>query len=216
MKGMLNMLERAGLIRRDEASAEETTVEEAAGGRAAEPSATAPIESVSGMSLAQIYEAAGVPPSAYPAERLMRLIEGLKAMDESTRMTAIRAMDAADDSWSIADPINDAMSKIEALEKHAKAVRAGVERAEAETAASVASVKQRQEGAEADIRRQISELEALLAREVQRGTEECAAMDAALKVKKDACARELATLAATAGNLQGLVRQYGPNPTASA
>lgn len=219
MKGMLNVLERAGLIRRDhegtiEPASEEAPEQGAVGAAHATPSAR--VESIPGMSLAQIYEAAGVPASAYPAERLIRLVDGLKAMDEATRMTAIRAMDAADESWSIADPVNDAMSKIEALEAHAKALRSSVERAEAETATSMAAIKQRQEGAEADIRRQISELEALLAREIQRGTEECAAMEAALRVKKDACARELDMLAAAAGNLRGLVGQYGPNTEPSA
>jgi hypothetical protein len=218
MKGMLSVLERAGLIRRQDgedappAQAHAPAVEVAQ----VEVPAAPVLESVSGMSLQQIYDAAGVPPSAYPAERLVRLLDGLKAMDDGTRMQAIRAIDAADDNWSIADPVNDAMSKVEALEAQARALRASVERAEVETAKSIQGVKQRQEGAVADIRRQILELEGLLAREVARGTEECAAMEAALQVTRDAASRELAALSQTAGMLQALVRQFAPNPSAGA
>jgi hypothetical protein len=218
---MLSVLERAGLIRReageDPPPAQAQAVEVEKVKMPAVESPAAPVlEPVSGKSLQQIYDAAGVPPSAYPAERLARLLDGLKAMDEGTRMQAIRAIDAADDNWSIADPVNDAMSKVEALEAQAKALRASVERAEGETAKSIQDVRQRQEGAVADIRRQISELEGLLAREVARGTEECAAMEAALQVTRDAASRELAALSQTAGMLQALVRQFAPNPSADA
>lgn len=82
------------------------------------------------MTLEQIYEAAGVPPCAYPAERLLRLIDGLKAMDDATRLTTMRAIDAADDSWSIDDPQRDAAAKVAALERHAASIRAALAHAE--------------------------------------------------------------------------------------
>ena len=163
------------------------------------------------MTISQVYEAAGVPRSVYPAERLVRLLDGLKEMDEPTRRRAIQAMDEADDTWSIGDPIRDAGLKVAALEAHAATIRAGVQQAEQETLAAVAAMKQRQEKAQADIRRQLEELNALLAREIARGTQEGVALDAALQGKKDRAARELDKLARTTGDLRGLMAQFNTN-----
>jgi hypothetical protein len=220
MKGMFDLLERAGLVRR----VEDTDSPPAIEAPAAEPSAAAlspapesgaavTIEDTTGMSLDQVYAAAAVPPCAYPAERLLRLIDGLKAMDEATRRQAIRAIDAADDSWSIADPMRDAAAKVAALERHAASIRAGIARAEQETQARQGELKQRQETSVAEIRRQIADLEGLLAREIARGAQEQAALEAALQSQREGAGRELSHLSQTASALTGLIAQFNDNPT---
>jgi hypothetical protein len=226
MKGMFDLLEKAGLVRRlGETPGADTALPEEPAGEAhapAEPEvamepagAAAPVEAAApGLTLEQIYAAAGVPPSPYPAERLLRLIDGLKAMDEATRLTTIRAIDAADDSWSIDDPRRDAAAKVAALERHASGVRAALARAEQDTQARREQLAQQQERTLADIRRQIADLEGLLAREIARGTQEHASLEAALHMQREAANQELATLTRTTATLNGLIAQFAGTSTA--
>lgn len=62
-----------------------------------------------------IYSAAQVPSSPYSAEKLLRVLDGLKAMPAPTRKAAVLAMDAADEEWSVADAVLDAQRKTKAL-----------------------------------------------------------------------------------------------------
>ncbi len=219
MKGMLDLLERAGIVRRvgeNDAAADgagtspqvPASAEEPAAAESAPPPAT-------GLSLEQVYAHAGVPPCAYPAERLLRLIDGLKAMDEPMRRTTIQAIDSADDSWSIADPMRDAAAKVGAIERHAGALRAGVAQAEQQTQSELQQLQQRQESTVAEIRRQIADLEGLLAREVERGAQGAAALEAALSRQRMNANQELDTLTRAASALTGLITQFG-TPTVPA
>ena len=214
MKGVWSVLERAGLVREEGAEPAAHAAMEPADAAAMAPEPmppAAPMEEVSGLSLEEVYRAAGVPQAPYPAERLLRLIDGLKAMDESTRRQAIRAMDAADDSWTIEDPIRDAAAKVTALESHAANVRASLARAESETQAEIARLGQQHESSVAEIMRQMKELEALLSREVARAAQERAGLESAIKAKVESTSRELGNLSRLAGDLRSLVSQFNPN-----
>jgi hypothetical protein len=224
MKGMMSLLERAGLVRREgegldsDAGPASVDLGDAAQAVAQAPSGSSdsgaplandgPVADVSGFSLAQIYASAGVAAASYPAERLLRLLDGLKAMDEGTRRQAIAAMDAADDTWTIADPLHDASLKIAAIEAHAATLRAGVTQAEQDTQLTLAAVQQRQDTSVAEIKRQITELEGLLARELARGAQESAAHAAALQSRREAALRELESLMRTVGEFRALVSQF--------
>jgi hypothetical protein len=162
-----------------------------------------------GLTLDQVYQNAGVPPSPYPAERLLRLLDGLKAMDDSLRRQTIQAIDAADDTWTIQDPISDAGHKVRAIGEHAAALRAGVAAAQSETEAHLATVRARQDEALNTIKQQIADLEALMAREVARGAQECAALESDLQARRHAAERDLTELSRSAGELQGLIHQFG-------
>ncbi len=218
MKGMMNLLEKAGLVRKDEDPADpgaETgfaaTAPMAQDEPAPEPVSAEPVQSIAestAMSLDDVYAAAGVPPSPYPAERLIRLMDGLKEMSDDMRRRTIEAIDAADDSWTIADPLRDARAKIAAIDQHLGTIRAGVAQAENEANARLAAARERNEGGIADIRRQIAELEGLLAREVARGAQELAAIEQALRSGKEGANREIDGLSRAAGTLQGLISQF--------
>lgn len=216
MKGMFDLLERAGLVSRVEDTASVPTDDETSGTHDAAPTGgvdtAAPLDRPAGMSLEQVYEAAGVPPCAYPAERLLRLLEGLKAMDGAVRRQTIQAIDAADDTWTIDDPKRDAAVKVAAIERHAASIRAAVARDQQETQAGLQDATQRQESALAEIRRQISELEGLLAREIARAAQETAALETALQARRDGANRELTHLAQAAQALTGLIAQLNPHP----
>lgn len=208
---MLGLLERAGLVRRegdidvDLVSAEGDPVIPAV-----DDTVQVPLEATTNVSLDQIYSNAQIALSPYPAERLLRLIDGLKAMDEATRLQTIQAIDAADDTWSIEDPVRDAAAKMSAIEAHTAALRSSVARAERDTQARLEALRKNQEASIAEIRRQITELEALLEREVARGAQEAASIEAVYQAQRDTVARELGSLAEVADQFRALVAQFNP------
>lgn len=232
MKGMMSLLERAGLVRHDGAGDDSAPVPETvaesepapervservsgADSYAAPPPPAVPVAQAvpDGQSLEQVYAAANVPACHYPAERLLRLVAGLNAMDDALRRQTIQAIDAADESWTIDDPLGDATAKINAIEQHASGLRAGLGQAEQQAQAELAAQRQRQETIVAEVKRQISDLEALLTREVTRGAQESASIEAALQAKKEAVSQELAMLSRTAADFRSLIGQFKSNLT---
>jgi len=243
MKGMLDFLERAGLVTRDNPLAQtapEVSLAPPADAAALEPmtltpitppaslppladvaiavdanagaSAAAAAPSAVSLDLDSLYASAGVPAAQYPAERLLRLMDGLSAMDEATRLMAIKAMDAADESWTIADPLRDAAAKVAALAAHGETLRLELQQFEAQTQTRLDSVLARQDTVVGDIRKQISELEALAARELARAEQETAAQQTSLQAARNQTAAELAAIAQTSTRLQSLSSQFGTSP----
>jgi hypothetical protein len=234
MKGMLDFLEKAGLVRQ-EAPAEPDTLPEplvgavpsgAGQGTAAGPSlapqglaaSASPPAGPSGPvaqgaaaapKLEEIYAREGVQPAPYPAERLLRLIDGLSAMDPTTRDMTIKAIDAADESWTIADPLADAQAKSGALGAQAARVQAQLRQIEQETQSRLGALRARQDKVLGDIRKQMAELEGLAARETARAAQESAALEMGLKSAKERAAWELDALAQTRSRMLGLLAQYG-------
>lgn len=214
----MSLLEKAGLVSRVEDVSHEAgahaPLHEATAPEPSELGGTVPVASDGaalspGLSLDQVYENAGVPASPYPAERLLRLLDGLKAMDDGLRRQTIEAIDAADDTWTIQDPISDATHKVRAMSEHAAALRAGVSASQSETEAQLGVIRARQEEALKTIRQQISDLEALMAREIARGAQECAALEADHQARRHAAERDLEQLSRTSADMQGLIHQFG-------
>ncbi len=212
MKGMLNFLEKAGLVKRDEPLDQPIPEIDITLVEPTTPSSvpTAPITRIGpALNLEEIYAAQGVSPALYPAERLLRLLDGLSAMDEATRQMAIKAMDAADESWTINDPLADAAAKVQALAAHSQTITANLQQLEQETQARLHAMTQHQEKVVGDIRQQIAELEGLVARELSRSAQETATQEARLKAARDQIARDLAEVAQVSQRLQGLSSQFG-------
>lgn len=141
-----------------------------------------------------IYAERGIPSSPFPAEKLLKLLDGLRAMDPPVRKAAVLAMDAADDNWTIDDAALDASRKIKAL-NDTKALL--VQQATSQAAHAQERLKareQRQADALAAIRQQIGDLEALMQREVEKATAEKAALGAEVKSAQEASMRESARL----------------------
>lgn len=222
MKGVLNFLEKAGLVKRDEsavsAQADANPTRHAPDANPtlpATPPSPAPVNThaaanaATSLNLDDIYAAHGIGPALYPAERLLRLVDGLSAMDEATRLMAIKAMDAADESWTINDPLADAAAKVQALATHGQTISANLQQLELETQTHLETVAQRQDKVVGDIRQQIAELEGLVARELSRSAQETATQEARLKAARDQIARDLAEVAQVSQRLQGLSSQFG-------
>lgn len=206
MRGLMGLMERAGLVEASDFEKEDDSV--AAGieqvdstlesGAATSSGldksmaiSDAPLGQVpEGKSLEDIFALAAVPPSPYPAERLMRLLDGLRAMDSGTRKMAVQAMDAADDAWTIADPVSDAHSKIAALDAYKRSLSAQLAQAETSTAQGIEDIRGALERATAEIRAQMAQLEQLLQREMSKAAEDTARLEAELRATREAAARE--------------------------
>lgn len=165
-----------------------------------------------------IYAEQSVATAAFSAEKLLKILDGLAALEPAARIAAVRALDAADDAWTVDDALLDAERKLRALAgaraQLEQQARAALEQARRD----VAERDQRQQEAVGRIRSQIADLEALLEREVARATEEKAAFENSARATKEACLREVARLDAEADRLKRLAATFGATstPTASA
>jgi hypothetical protein len=215
MKGMLNFLEKAGLVKKDvpEEPVAPPMDTHSTGTPPTPPPDLAPAMPPQGsgapLKLEEIYANGGVVPSLYPAERLLRLLDGLSAMDEATRLMAIKAMDAADESWSIEDPLADAAAKVQALSAHAAQLQRNLQALQAQTQTRLDAIAARQDKVVGDIRKQIAELEALVARELGRAAADTDTQQAELKAAQDQTGHALNDITQLSQRLQSLSGQFG-------
>ncbi len=186
-----------------------------AGATTATPSASLPppieyaaSDVAEGKSFDDIFKSAQIPDSPFPAERLLRLLDGLRAMDEATRKAAVHAMDAADDNWTIDDSVIDAQRKIAALEDYQKALESQLTANQQQVIAEVADLKEAEERAVTEIRKQIAEMERLLAREIQKTAEQITNLEAGQKTAQDGCEREAKRLQAEIERLREIPAQF--------
>ncbi|MEF8721130.1 MAG: methyl-accepting chemotaxis protein [Candidatus Accumulibacter delftensis] len=217
MKGILNFLARANLIElSDDERLAAAEAEQAAADTqsyAAEPASAAdtPVETgdasppelatvgapaeqlagrQEGIPLPDIYAAAAVPASPYAAEKLLRLLDGLRAMDAGTRHAAVLAMDAADDNWQIVDCVRDAQFKISALGAYKEQLTGQLQNGEQQAAEVIDQIKLSLDKSSVAIRQQITELEQLLEREVTRAAQETTRVEAGLRAARESSTRE--------------------------
>jgi hypothetical protein len=214
MKGVMGFLEKAGLVRMDASLDEAPSSASPVLAPTEQPAVVPPTEAampIAGtpLKLDDIYAKAGVPASLYPAERLLRPIEGLSAMDPGTRLMAIKAMDAADESWTIEDPLADAQTKAQALAMHAELLQLNLQALERDTLARIETVTARREKVVGDIRQQMAELDALMSREVARAAQDIAGQEAQLQAAREHTAGQLASLSQLSHQLKNLSAQFG-------
>jgi hypothetical protein len=220
----LRALEKVGLVESEGAAAAASDADESLPGAmpAAEPAepepVRAPLPTPEGpireqRPFEEIYAEASLAPAPFAAEKLLKILDGLAALEPSARKAAVLALDAADDAWQLDDALLDAERKIRALDGAKRQIeqqaRAELERARGEIQAREA----RQEEAVARIRQQIADLEALLEREVTRATEEKAALQESARQAKDACERESARCDTEGARLRRLSDIFSPAAT---
>ncbi len=158
----------------------------------APPPVSVPSEIKEGQALEDIYAAAGITDSPYPAEQMLKLLEGLKAMGPKERKMAVMAMDAADDRWTISDPVLDAQRKIATLQTETQRLDAFKAQAEAQAEADLQAQETYKTEASSTIRQQISELEELLEQELRKVADEKAAIHVRVEAARSAVVREKA------------------------
>ena len=180
---------------------------------AAAPAVELPPLTIEGLTddrpLPTIYEEAGVPESPYAAEQLLKVIEGLAALEPAVRRTAVEAMDAADDTWTIADPLLDAKRKVAALQAAKARLDSALSDAEAQSKADIEAQDQYAEQASATIREQIAELEATLASELQGVAEQKSQIRARLEAARSARGSQVVRLDDEIERLRSLYSVFG-------
>ena len=158
-----------------------------------------------GRSFDEIYTMASVATSSFPAEKMLRVLDGLKAMDPATRKAAVMAMDLADDEWSVEDSVLDAQRKMRALQSAAAALAERLSQEATRVAAELQARESYQQQATESIRKQIAELEVLLQQEIQKVAEEKSAIEAGLRAAREACERETARYRQELSRLQEIL-----------
>ena len=93
-------------------------------------------------------------------ERLLKLVDGLRALDPTTRRAAITAMDVADETWSMDDVLADADAKMAALRGHQRQMQGAADGVVQANRERVAALESSRDGRLAELRQQIAALEA--------------------------------------------------------
>ncbi len=161
------------------------------------------------QSFEEIYKAAGIAEGPYPAEKLLRVLDGLRAMDTAMRKAAIMAMDAADEDWTLEDPLLDATRKVKVLQDERKRVDQVAVAAAAQSESDLAAQDEYKVEAAATIRQQIAELETLLEQELQKVADEKASVMRKLEETKTACRSEIVRMDAEITRLEQLTSTFG-------
>lgn len=159
-------------------------------GSTATQSPTGERGAIEGRKFEDIYTGAQVPPSPFAAEKLLKLLDGLRAMDPATRKAAVSAMDAADDAWAIEDAVLDAERKSRALKQGAERIDALAKEAEERGRADVSALDDYVQKAADTIRGQIADLEKLLQEELQKAADKKAEIQGDVRSAREAAARE--------------------------
>lgn len=237
MSGFLKTLAKIGLVELDEAGAPAADMSEdearriiaEAAGRSPAPAEVGPPELdlgevdppavmpiptsvLEGRPLEEIYAEAEVRSSPFPAEKLLRLLDGLMVMDAASRKTAVQAMDSADDSWTIEDPILDARRKIQALELARQGLQSVAADAAQTAEADLLAHDEYQEKATAEIRGQIAELETLLQKELERVASDRQNVKTQLEATRQAVDRESKRLDAEVTRLRHIEELFASSP----
>jgi hypothetical protein len=216
MGKLLRALEKAGLVKLEEQAQLEGQAFETAQAVEREPP-VAPDPEPSGpvderVSFDSIYAQNNVPASPFPAEKLLKLLDGLRAMDATTRRSAVLAMDAADEAWTIEDSVLDSERKVASLLAAKALVERQVAASDTATVKLLGDIEKRQQDSAAAIRKQIADLEALLQREVEKAANERAAANAAARETRSAGQREALRLDAEVERLSEIARVFAPSP----
>lgn len=155
-----------------------------------------------------LYAAANLGGSPYPAEKLLRLLDGLQAMDEQTRRMAVLAMDAADDSWTIADPVMDAKRKIKVLADTKSGLDRSLAAAEQKVQDEIKRLDAYAAEANKTIREKVAGLEAQLTSEMQQVGEQRATLGAMFQRDRETAAAEQARLDVEVARLGTVPRHF--------
>lgn len=115
-----------------------------------------------GVAFGELYTNANVPAVHHTAEQLLAIVDGLAAMPPEAARIAVKAMDDADDRWTLTDVLGDSTRKIDALAAHLSTLAAQGQSAQDRAAQEQAAIASALSEAEATIAQQIAQLQAEL------------------------------------------------------
>ena len=187
------------------------------GGTSASPGLGAentPSSGAMAMTAQQVFQSKNLEDGPNAAPRLLKIIAGLSMFPREQQLMMVRAMDAADDSWTEQEVLNDATTRYQVLEQHLLAIAA--ER-EANARAIDQQIQQTQEGGRAvlqEIDGQIASLYARREKEAAETTTVLAQLDGQKQelLRQDERARQGIQQVLQA--LTGLITFFGAAPLA--
>jgi hypothetical protein len=147
-----------------------------------------------GAPFSTFYVEARVPAVYNTAEQMLAILDGLAAMPREASRLAIKAMDDADDRWTVADVVEDGRNKRQALEAVVAKLQGWAQEAESRASAETAEADDFEKQAEQTIQAQIEQLQAELAQFRKEASERRVQTQAALAASRDAVARETARM----------------------
>ncbi|GAB2903905.1 hypothetical protein GCM10027046_36660 [Uliginosibacterium flavum] len=169
----------------------------------------APGEAISARSFESIFAEAAIPASPYPAEKMLRLLDGLKAMDVASRKMAVQAMDAADEAWTVDDAVLDAQRKMQALSAEKTRVATQAQQIVSQNQQLAQARDELQRSKVEALRIEIAELERAMATEIEQAGADKANCQAAGENARLAAQREETRLDAEIQRLGSLPGLFG-------
>lgn len=163
-----------------------------------------------GLTFVDIYSRQAVAEAPFPVERLLKLVDGLRALDPTTRRAAITAMDVADETWSMDDVLADADAKMAALRGHQRQMQGAADAVVQANRSRVAALESSRDGRLAELRQQIAALEAQIQDVVGSTAADVAKLQSESESNKAALLRETQRIDAHILNLEELVAQFRP------
>lgn len=161
--------------------------------------------------LESIYSVFGVATAVFPAEQLLKVLDGMKGMDAASQRTAVNAMAAASNGWTIADVLGDAASKAVALQSHITKLNEAVGAVRNQEQVEKAQLTEQYNALQSTISEQIEQLQQAATLAQQQQTEKIAAVEARTSAASSAGARENARLQTEIEKLTSLSRQFDSN-----
>lgn len=163
-----------------------------------------------GLSFVDIYARQNVAEASFPVERLLKLVEGLRTLDPTTRRAAIMAMDVADETWSMEHVLADADAKMAALRGHQRQMQGAADGVVQANRERVAALESSRDARLAELRQQISALEAQIQDAIGSTAADVAKLQSESESNKAALLRETQRIDAHILNLQELAAQFRP------
>lgn len=163
-----------------------------------------------GLSFADIYARQGLTEAQFPVERLLKLVDGLRALDPATRRAAITAMDVADETWSMEQVLADADAKVAALRGHQRQMQGTADAVVQSNRERIAALESSRDGRVAELRQQIAALEAQIQDAIGTAAADVAKLQSESESNKAALLRETQRIDAHILNLDELVAQFRP------
>lgn len=162
-----------------------------------------------GRPFGDLYSEHGVPVSAFPVEKLLAVIEGLSNMQPDQIRMVVAAMDAADTTWTISDPVSDAQAKILVLQAEKARLMATAQQVDVDGKAEITALDEKLTATGADIKQQIESLQTQLHAEITRTAEAKSAVEARSRAAREAAAREGVRLDAEVSRLIRVPNTFG-------
>ncbi len=168
-----------------------------------------------GTAFDHIFAAAAVPTAPFPVERLIKLIEGLKQLDAPTQIAAIKAMDAADETWTIDSVLEDANQKIAAIDAYKRNVSGNLSYIETQNNSRIGEIDAAKDAEVNRIREEISALEKNLEQAVASHSAEVAQLKSEVETARSAATREHRRVDAQIDILRQIVAPFSNKTTAT-